>query len=35
MPIDYTKRSPEPAQGGGVSLSKVTLTKSAPTVSLS
>lgn len=35
MPIDYTKRRPEPAQGGGVSLSKVTLTKSAPTVSLS
>ena len=35
MPIDYTKRRPEPAQGAGVSLSKVTLTKSAPTVSLS
>ena len=35
MPIDYTKRRPEAAQGGGVSLSKVTLTKSAPTVSLS
>jgi tellurite resistance protein TerA len=33
MPIDYSKeRGP---QGGGVSLSKVTLTKSAPTVSLS
>jgi tellurite resistance protein TerA len=35
MPIDYTKRRPEPAQGAGVSLSKVTLTKHAPTVSLS
>ncbi|MDR2985567.1 MAG: stress protein, partial [Nocardiopsaceae bacterium] len=37
MPIDYTKRRPEPApaQGAGVSLTKVTLTKSAPTVSLS
>jgi tellurite resistance protein TerA len=35
MPIDYTKRRPEAAQGGGVNLSKVTLTKSAPTVSLS
>ncbi len=35
MPIDYTKRRSEAAQGGGVSLSKVTLTKSAPTVSLS
>ena len=38
MPIDYTKRpqrtgAPQPATGG-VSLSKVTLTKSAPTVSL-
>lgn len=34
MPIDYTKN--RGAQGGGgVSLSKVTLTKSAPTVSLS
>jgi tellurite resistance protein TerA len=33
MPIDYSKdRGP---QGGGVSLSKVTLTKNAPTVSLS
>ena len=35
MPIDYTKRRPEAAHPGGVSLSKVTLTKSAPTVSLS
>ena len=35
MPIDYTKRRPEPARRAGVSLSKVTLTKSAPTVSLS
>jgi tellurite resistance protein TerA len=35
MPIDYTKRRQDAAQGGGVSLSKVTLTKSAPTVSLS
>ena len=38
MPIDYTKRpqqtgAPQPAPGG-VSLSKVTLTKSAPSVSL-
>jgi tellurite resistance protein TerA len=33
MPIDYTKRSS--SEGSGVSLSKVTLTKSAPTVSLS
>jgi tellurite resistance protein TerA len=40
MPIDYTKR-PSPAAtaetgapGGGVSLTKVTLTKAAPTVSL-
>jgi tellurite resistance protein TerA len=35
MPIDYTKR-PQPAAAGDtpVSLSKVTLTKSAPTVSL-
>jgi tellurite resistance protein TerA len=33
MPIDYNK--PRGAQGGGVSLSKVTLTKNAPTVSLS
>jgi tellurite resistance protein TerA len=36
MPIDYTKRAgSQPPQGTGVSLSKVTLTKSAPTVSLS
>src|SRR5712692_2738278 len=36
MPIDYTKgRGSQPAQGAGVSLSKVTLTKNAPTVSLS
>jgi tellurite resistance protein TerA len=38
MPIDYTKRatSQDKAGGsGGVNLSKVTLTKSAPTVSLS
>jgi tellurite resistance protein TerA len=36
MPIDYTKRSgPSSSGGGGVSLSKVTLTKAAPTVSLS
>ncbi len=33
MPIDYTKGSG--SQGRGVSLSKVTLTKNAPTVSLS
>ncbi|SRR6266567_1388138 len=33
MPIDYNK--PRGSQGGGVSLSKVTLTKNAPTVSLS
>jgi tellurite resistance protein TerA len=33
MPIDYTKKSS--SQGSGVSLSKITLTKSAPTVSLS
>ncbi len=37
MPIDYTKRpqpdEPKPA-AGGVSLSKVTLTKAAPAVSL-
>jgi tellurite resistance protein TerA len=34
--IDYTKRpkATEPAAGGGVSLSKVTLTKSTPTLSL-
>src|SRR5215472_16716507 len=36
MPIDYTKRpASQPPQGTGVSLSKVTLTKNAPTVSLS
>src|SRR5260370_7335353 len=36
MPIDYTKdRRPKAAQGAGVSLSKVTLTKNSPTVSLS
>ena len=41
MPIDYTKRSGSPGSpgdgsgGGGVSLSKVTLTKNAPTISLS
>ncbi|MEZ0165443.1 tellurium resistance protein [Kineococcus sp. LSe6-4] len=40
MAIDYSKNanSPEPpagGAGGGISLSKVTLTKSAPTVSLS
>ncbi len=35
MPIDYTKRRQDAAPSGGVSLSKVTLTKSAPTVSLS
>ena len=36
MPIDYTKRGgSQPAQGAGVSLSTVTLTKNAPTVSLS
>lgn len=36
MAIDYTKKPPTPGAGspGGVSLSKVTLTKSAPTVSL-
>jgi len=38
MPIDYTKRPSDPGAGqpdnGPVSLSKVTLTKSAPTVSL-
>ena len=39
MPVDYTKRgSSEPTgggtPGGGVNLSKVTLTKAAPTVSL-
>jgi tellurite resistance protein TerA len=45
MPIDYTKRSGSPGNagggdsgagsGGGVNLSKVTLTKNAPVVSLS
>ena len=36
MPIDYTKgRGSQGQQGAGVSLSKVTLTKTAPTVSLS
>jgi tellurite resistance protein TerA len=37
MGIDYTKRpsDPEPPAGGSVSLSKVTLTKAAPSVSLS
>jgi len=36
MPIDYTKdRGSKAQQGPGVSLSKVTLTKNAPTVSLS
>src|SRR5258708_14246537 len=36
MPIDYTKdRRPKAAQGPGVSLSKVTLTKNSRTVSLS
>ena len=41
MPIDYTKgrgptpaAAPDPGAQGGVSLSKVTLTKAAPTVSL-
>jgi tellurite resistance protein TerA len=36
MGIDYTKKpaSPPPAAAGSVSLSKVTLTKAAPTVSL-
>jgi tellurite resistance protein TerA len=34
MPIDYTKRRPPAAPSTGVSLSKVTLTKNAPTVSL-
>lgn len=33
--VDYTKRSSSDSGSGGVSLSKVTLTKSAPTVSLS
>lgn len=33
MPIDYSKR--RGSQGSGVSLSKVTLTKNAPTISLS
>ena len=40
MPIDYTKRGGQQSSsgggsGGGVNLSKVTLTKNAPTVSLS
>ena len=36
MPIDYTKGRPSQAgPGAGVNLSKVTLTKNAPTVSLS
>ena len=37
MAIDYSKKAPEPEKpaGGGISLSKVTLTKSAPKVSLS
>jgi tellurite resistance protein TerA len=34
VPIDYTKRPAKPEAGGGVSLSKVSLTKAAPTVSL-
>ena len=34
MGIDYTKRPSTPSEPGGVSLSKVTLTKSAPSVSL-
>lgn len=35
MPIDYTKRSVvPPAAHGGVSLAKISLTKAAPTVSL-
>ena len=34
MPIDYTKRSAPAPAGGGVSLTKVSLTKAAPTVSL-
>lgn len=34
MPIDYTKRSSSPIASPPVSLTKVTLTKSAPTVSL-
>lgn len=38
MPIDYTKRAPSPASvpppAAGVSLTKVTLTKSSPSVSL-
>ncbi|HEX9031305.1 MAG TPA: hypothetical protein VF834_05630 [Streptosporangiaceae bacterium] len=35
MPIDYSKGKASQDSGGGVSLSKVTLTKTAPTVSLS
>lgn len=35
MPIDYTKNRPPAVQSAGVSLSKVTLTRNAPTVSLS
>ena len=34
MAIDYSKRGGGSSDGGGVSLSKVTLTKSAPSVSL-
>ena len=34
MAIDYTKRPKTGGDGGGVSLSKVTLTKAAPSVSL-
>ncbi len=34
MPIDYTKRPNQAEPGPGVSLSKVTLTKQAPSVSL-
>ncbi|MEO6700403.1 MAG: tellurium resistance protein [Jatrophihabitantaceae bacterium] len=34
MPIDYTKRPSKPAEPAAVSLSKVTLTKAAPRVSL-
>src|ERR671917_107206 len=32
--VDYTRPSSPPPSGGGVSMSKVTLTKSAPSVSL-
>ena len=35
MPIDYSKGRGSQESGSGVSLSKVTLTKAAPTVSLS